>query len=71
MKILISIMIINWLIIGGAVEAYWDGTKETADKIQEQTKATIRLILEDDIQNKKCIFSGKPAVFKVLFGIAY
>ena len=56
---------------GGAVEAYWDGTKETADKIQEQTKATIRLILEDDIQNKKCIFSGKPAVFKVLFGIAY
>lgn len=56
---------------GGAVEAYWDGTKETALKIQEQTKATIRVILAKQVGSKKCIFSDNPARFKVLFGVSY
>ena len=56
---------------GGAVEAYWDGSKQTAQLIQEQTKATIRLLLQDAEAGKKCIFSGSPAKFKALFGIAY
>ncbi len=56
---------------GGAVEAYWDGTKESAHLIQEKTKATVRLILEDNIKERKCIFSRKTALFKVIFGVAY
>lgn len=55
---------------GGAVEAFWDGEKETALKIQEQTKATIRLILQK-AQGQKCIYSKKEAKYKALFGIAY
>ena len=55
---------------GGAVIAYWDGEKESAEKIQKETKATIRLILNED-KTKKCIYSNKVSRYKVLFGIAY
>jgi prolyl-tRNA synthetase len=55
---------------GGALEVYWDGEKETAEKIQEQTKATIRLIL-GKAENQKCIYSSRQAKYKVLLGIAY
>ncbi len=57
---------------GGFVMAHWDGTKETEAKIQELTKATIRVIPSDTPEEKgKCIFSGKPSYRRVAFAKAY
>jgi prolyl-tRNA synthetase len=57
---------------GGFIYAHWDGTPETEEKIKEETKATIRCIpLNNNIEEGKCIFSGKPSSQKVLFARAY
>jgi prolyl-tRNA synthetase len=57
---------------GGFVSAHWDGTAETEDKIKEETKATIRCIPLDNVQEEgKCVFSGKPSTQRVLFAQAY
>lgn len=57
---------------GGFVEAHWDGTAETEEKIKELTKATIRCIpLESKKEDGKCILSGKPSVQRVIFAKAY
>ncbi|WP_088324054.1 proline--tRNA ligase [Polaribacter tangerinus] len=57
---------------GGFVAAHWDGTEETENKIKEITKATIRCIPNDAIEeNGVCVFSGKPSTKKVLFAKAY
>ncbi len=56
----------------GFVIAGWDGTKESEDSIKKETKATIRCIPENlDSNGVKCIFSGKPARFKVIFSKSY
>ncbi|HTB05446.1 MAG TPA: proline--tRNA ligase [Bacteroidia bacterium] len=57
---------------GGFVLAHWDGTKETEEKIKEETKATIRCIpLNNKQESGKCIFSGKPSTQRVIFAKAY
>ncbi len=57
---------------GGFILAHWDGTPETEEKIKEQTKATIRCIPLDFIEEEgKCVFSGKPSKGRVLFAKAY
>ncbi len=57
---------------GGFVAAHWDGSSETEQKIKEETKATIRCIPLNNVQeNGKCIYTGKPSVQRVLFAIAY
>ncbi len=57
---------------GGFISAFWDGTAETEEKIKEQTKATIRCIpLDAQVENGKCVYSGKPAPKRVLFARAY
>jgi len=57
---------------GGFVSAHWDGTPETEDKIKEETKATIRCIpLDQDEEEGKCIYTGKPSTRRVLFAKAY
>lgn len=57
---------------GGFVEAHWDGTPETEDKIKELTKATIRCIPLNSISEEgKCIYTGKPSERRVLFAKAY
>jgi prolyl-tRNA synthetase len=56
----------------GFVLAHWDGTTETELKIKEETKATIRCIPFDaEVEEGKCIYSGKPSEKRVLFAIAY
>ncbi len=56
----------------GFVLAHWDGTPETEEKIKEETKATIRCIPLNNVQeNGKCIYSGKPSTQRVLFARAY
>jgi prolyl-tRNA synthetase len=56
----------------GFVAAHWDGSPETEEKIKEQTKATIRCIPLDNIQEAgKCILTGNPSTQRVLFARAY
>ena len=57
---------------GGFIEAHWDGTTETAEKIQNETKATIRVVpMNGDQSPGKCIVTGKPSKQKVVFAVAY
>ena len=57
---------------GGFISAHWDGTPETEDQIKEKTKATIRCIPLDNVQEEgKCILTGKPSRERVLFARAY
>ena len=57
---------------GGFVYAHWDGTSETEEIIKNETKATIRCIPENsEINEGKCILSGKKSKQRVLFAKAY
>src|SRR6266851_5646724 len=56
----------------GFLLAHWDGTRETEDKIQEETKATIRCIPFDRPKEEgKCMVTGKPSAGRVVFARAY
>lgn len=58
--------------VGGFVEAHWDGTPETEEKIKELTKATIRCIpLDAKQEDGQCVLTGKPSSQRVLFAKAY
>lgn len=57
---------------GGFLAAHWDGTPETEEKIKELTKATIRCIALDRVEEAgACVFTGKPSTGRVLFAKAY
>jgi prolyl-tRNA synthetase len=57
---------------GGFILAHWDGTKETEAKIQEETKATIRVIPTNaPYEEGKCIYTGKPSTKRVIFAKSY
>lgn len=56
----------------GFISAHWDGTAETEEAIKEKTKATIRCIPLNNVQEEgKCILTGKPSTQRVLFARAY
>jgi prolyl-tRNA synthetase len=56
----------------GFIWAHWDGTRETEDKIQEETKATIRCIpFEAPTEPGQCIVTGRPSARRVVFARAY
>jgi prolyl-tRNA synthetase len=56
----------------GFVSAHWDGTSETEEKIKELTKATIRCIALDRVEEPgTCVFTGNQSVGRVLFARAY
>ncbi len=57
---------------GGFISAHWDGTSETEEKIKQESKATIRCIPLNNIEEEgKCILTGKPSKQRVLFARAY
>ncbi len=57
---------------GGFIAAHWDGTPETEEKIKDLTKATIRCIALDRVEEAgSCVFTGKPSIGRVLFAKAY
>lgn len=57
---------------GGFVYAHWDGTDETEERIKGETKATIRCIpLNAELEEGKCIYTGKPSKQRVIFAKAY
>lgn len=52
--------------------AHWDGTPETEERIQKETKATIRCIpLDATEEDGKCMVTGKPSKKRVIFAKAY
>lgn len=56
----------------GFILAHWDGTPETEQKIKDETKATIRCIpLNNQLEEGKCIYSGKPSTQRVVFARSY
>jgi prolyl-tRNA synthetase len=56
----------------GFVSAHWDGSPDTEEKIKELTKATIRCIPLNNLQEAgKCILTGNPSSQRVLFARAY
>ncbi len=56
----------------GFVYAHWDGTVETEEKIQAETKATIRNIPFDAPEEEGvCMVTGKPSKRRVLFAKSY
>jgi prolyl-tRNA synthetase len=57
---------------GGFIMAHWDGTAETEEKIKEETKATIRCIPLNSVEEAgKCVYSGKESAKRVVFARAY
>ena len=57
---------------GGFLLCHWDGTPETEERIKEETKATIRCIPYDAIEEDGyCVYSGKPSHRRVIFARAY
>ena len=57
---------------GGFVSAHWDGTTETELKIKELTKATLRCIPVDAVDEAgKDVLTGAPSERRVLFAKAY
>ena len=57
---------------GGFILAHWDGTPETEQAIKDATKATIRCIPMDVTPEEgKCVYSGKPSHYRVLFAKSY
>ncbi len=56
----------------GFVRCWWAGSREDEEKIQEQTKATIRVIPLDQPGGKgKCFYTGKDADTIAVFARAY
>ena len=57
---------------GGFFLAHWDGTTETEIRIKEETKATIRCIPFDAVEEEgKCMVTGKPSPRRVIFALSY
>ncbi len=56
----------------GFIYAHWDGTGETENKIQEETKATIRCIpFDGPPEPGVCMVTGQPSAKRVVFARAY
>jgi prolyl-tRNA synthetase len=57
---------------GGFFWAHWSGEREAEDRLQEETKATIRCIpFEGFKEQGKCLITGKPSSQRVLIAKAY
>ena len=57
---------------GGFFVADWAGTTEDENRVQEETKATIRCIpLEGSEPQGPCFLTGKPANVRCIFAKAY
>ena len=57
---------------GGWAQAYWAGTSEDEDRIQQETRATIRAIPFDQPDEPgTCVLTGQETKQVVLFGRAY
>ena len=56
----------------GFARCWWAGSREDEEKIQEETKATIRVLPNDQPGGTgKCVYTGKPADKIAIFAKAY
>lgn len=56
----------------GFARAYWAGTTEDEQRIQDEIRATIRCIpLDQPEAGGACVYTGKPATTQVIFARAY
>jgi prolyl-tRNA synthetase len=56
----------------GFVRAYWAGTRQDEEKIQEETGATIRVLpMDQPGVAGKCVYTGKEAAKVAIFARAY
>jgi prolyl-tRNA synthetase len=56
----------------GFVRCYWAGTTEDEQRIQDETKATIRVIpLDQPSTSGKCVMTGQATTQQVIFARAY
>ena len=54
------------------MRAWWAGSRGDEEKIQEETKATIRVLLLDQPNGTgKCVYTGKEANRIAVFARAY
>lgn len=57
---------------GGFYRVHWNGKRESEDRLQEETKATIRVIESDQPAEKgKCILTGEASERRVVVAKAY
>jgi prolyl-tRNA synthetase len=57
---------------GGFLNAFWCGKQSCEEKVQEETKATIRVVpMEESDESGTCIYCGRPAKGRVTFARAY
>ena len=60
---------------GGFVYAGWCGDPAVEAEVKEQTKATIRVIPDEEFRSpeapRTCIWTGRPATCEVVWGKAY
>ena len=57
---------------GGFLLAHWDGSKETEQKIKDETKATIRCIpLNRAEEPGHCMVTGAKSLGRVVFAKSY
>lgn len=60
---------------GAFVYAGWNGDPEVEAKVKEETKATIRVIPDQEFRSPdaptKCLYSGQPATHEVVWARAY
>jgi len=57
---------------GGFARTFWAGDSEMENRIQEETKATIRCILfEKTRESGPCVMTGKPSTEQVIFAKSY
>lgn len=54
----------------GFIKALYDGTTETEEKIKEETKASVRVIVDENADGK-CIYTGKKAKYLAYFAQSY
>ena len=56
----------------GFAKVWWAGSDDDEQRVQEETKATLRCIpLEQPGDSGKCFFTGKPADRMAIFARAY
>jgi prolyl-tRNA synthetase len=57
---------------GGFYWVHWNGKRESEDRLQEETKATIRVIPDErSRETGKCIFTGEPSSQRVIVAKGY
>ena len=57
---------------GGFLHVYWAGTTHDEERIQEETKATLRCLpMDSDGKEGRCFLTGKPTMTTAIFARAY